>query len=261
MCIDIYDTGIGMSADQVPRAFEAFQLDSTRSSGLGLGLFRRQTGGRVARSSHRNQLRGRPRAIFSAGERRCCVTCPRQPRCRVGRVRNLRQRADVAPGVFAIYPPVVVAVLIGFGDIAVETDAGAYQGRAKPKGAWTHLRGRMEMICGFPAAITPTHLARSGCLTKVRVVQHYPKNGQGEGSSCRGAGWSRMSEADTRLAVRPRRSHIHSRSREMSRLAAVQQIRRERRDKGEINFKKLFQETICFSVLLPRRSDNRNLPA
>jgi two-component system, OmpR family, phosphate regulon sensor histidine kinase PhoR len=38
--IDIYDTGIGMSADQVPRAFEAFQrLDSTRSSGLGLGLF------------------------------------------------------------------------------------------------------------------------------------------------------------------------------------------------------------------------------
>jgi two-component system, OmpR family, phosphate regulon sensor histidine kinase PhoR len=40
MRIDIYDTGIGISADQVPRAFEAFQrLDSTRSSGLGLGLF------------------------------------------------------------------------------------------------------------------------------------------------------------------------------------------------------------------------------
>ena len=40
MRIDIYDTGIGMSADQLPRAFEAFQrLDSTRSSGLGLGLF------------------------------------------------------------------------------------------------------------------------------------------------------------------------------------------------------------------------------
>jgi signal transduction histidine kinase len=39
MRIDIYDTGIGMSADQLPRAFEAFQrLDSTRSSG-GLGLF------------------------------------------------------------------------------------------------------------------------------------------------------------------------------------------------------------------------------
>jgi signal transduction histidine kinase len=100
MCIDIYDTGIGMSADQLPRAFEAFQrLDSTRSSGLGLGTpeplcltvsklpFRRQTGRRVARSSHRNQLR---LAIFSAGERRP-VTCPRQPRCRVGRVRNLRQ--------------------------------------------------------------------------------------------------------------------------------------------------------------------------
>jgi two-component system, OmpR family, phosphate regulon sensor histidine kinase PhoR len=40
MRIDIYDTGIGVSADQVPRAFEAFQrLDSTKSSGLGLGLF------------------------------------------------------------------------------------------------------------------------------------------------------------------------------------------------------------------------------
>jgi two-component system phosphate regulon sensor histidine kinase PhoR len=40
MRIDIYDTGIGISPDQVPRAFEAFQqLDSTRSSGLGLGLF------------------------------------------------------------------------------------------------------------------------------------------------------------------------------------------------------------------------------
>ena len=36
--IDIYDTGIGISADQVPRAFEAFQrLNSTRSGGLGLG--------------------------------------------------------------------------------------------------------------------------------------------------------------------------------------------------------------------------------
>jgi two-component system phosphate regulon sensor histidine kinase PhoR len=40
MRIDIYDTGIGISADQVPRAFEAFQrLDTNRSSGLGLGLF------------------------------------------------------------------------------------------------------------------------------------------------------------------------------------------------------------------------------
>jgi two-component system, OmpR family, phosphate regulon sensor histidine kinase PhoR len=38
--IDIHDTGIGISADQLPRAFEAFQrLDSTKSSGLGLGLF------------------------------------------------------------------------------------------------------------------------------------------------------------------------------------------------------------------------------
>jgi two-component system, OmpR family, phosphate regulon sensor histidine kinase PhoR len=40
MRIDIYDTGIGMSADRLPRIFEAFQrLDSTRSDGLGLGLF------------------------------------------------------------------------------------------------------------------------------------------------------------------------------------------------------------------------------
>src|SRR4029077_16222261 len=38
--IDIYDTGIGMSADQLPRIFEAFQrLDSSNSNGLGLGLF------------------------------------------------------------------------------------------------------------------------------------------------------------------------------------------------------------------------------
>ena len=40
MRIDIYDTGIGISADQLPRVFEAFQrLDSNRSDGLGLGLF------------------------------------------------------------------------------------------------------------------------------------------------------------------------------------------------------------------------------
>jgi two-component system, OmpR family, phosphate regulon sensor histidine kinase PhoR len=40
MRIDICDTGIGMSADQLPRIFEPFQrLDSTRSNGLGLGLF------------------------------------------------------------------------------------------------------------------------------------------------------------------------------------------------------------------------------
>jgi two-component system, OmpR family, phosphate regulon sensor histidine kinase PhoR len=38
--IDIYDTGIGMSADQLPRIFEAFErLDSTKPDGLGLGLF------------------------------------------------------------------------------------------------------------------------------------------------------------------------------------------------------------------------------
>src|ERR1700731_2597883 len=40
MRIDVYDTGIGMSVDQLPRIFEAFQrLDSTNSNGLGLGLF------------------------------------------------------------------------------------------------------------------------------------------------------------------------------------------------------------------------------
>src|SRR3984957_9267338 len=40
MRIDIYDTGIGMSADELPRIFEAFQrLDSSRSDGLCLGLF------------------------------------------------------------------------------------------------------------------------------------------------------------------------------------------------------------------------------
>lgn len=40
MRIDIYDTGIGMSPDQLPRIFKAFQrLDSTRPDGLGLGLF------------------------------------------------------------------------------------------------------------------------------------------------------------------------------------------------------------------------------
>ena len=77
MRIDIYDTGIGMSADQLPQAFEAFQrLNSTRSERPGPRPFHRQTGRRIARSSHRSQLSGRPRlAIFSAGERRRCVRC------------------------------------------------------------------------------------------------------------------------------------------------------------------------------------------
>lgn len=38
--IDVYDTGLGMAPEQLPRIFEAFQrLDSTRPDGLGLGLF------------------------------------------------------------------------------------------------------------------------------------------------------------------------------------------------------------------------------
>lgn len=38
--IDVYDTGIGMAPEHLPRIFEAFQrLDSTRADGLGLGLF------------------------------------------------------------------------------------------------------------------------------------------------------------------------------------------------------------------------------
>ena len=67
---------------------------------------------------------------------------------------------------------------------------------------------------GGSRGLSYPHLARSSCLTKVKVVQHYPKNGQSnQGRSRRGAGWSRMSEADTRLAVRTRRSHIRSNSR------------------------------------------------
>jgi len=38
--VDIHDTGVGLSSDQLPRVFEAFQrVDSTESDGLGLGLF------------------------------------------------------------------------------------------------------------------------------------------------------------------------------------------------------------------------------
>jgi two-component system phosphate regulon sensor histidine kinase PhoR len=38
--IDIYDTGVGISAHQLPQMFQAFQrLDSTKPDGLGLGLF------------------------------------------------------------------------------------------------------------------------------------------------------------------------------------------------------------------------------
>ena len=38
--IDVYDTGIGITADQIPRVFEAFtRLDPTQRDGLGVGLF------------------------------------------------------------------------------------------------------------------------------------------------------------------------------------------------------------------------------
>ena len=38
--IDVYDNGIGVPSDQVPKAFEAFtRLDATRRDGLGIGLF------------------------------------------------------------------------------------------------------------------------------------------------------------------------------------------------------------------------------
>jgi signal transduction histidine kinase len=40
MRIDVYDTGIGMAPEQLPRIFEAFhRVDSTRGDGLGVGLF------------------------------------------------------------------------------------------------------------------------------------------------------------------------------------------------------------------------------
>jgi signal transduction histidine kinase len=38
--IDVYDTGIGIARDRMPRMFEAFtRLDPARCDGLGIGLF------------------------------------------------------------------------------------------------------------------------------------------------------------------------------------------------------------------------------
>ena len=38
--IDVYDTGVGIAPEYLPRIFDAFQrVDSTRADGLGIGLF------------------------------------------------------------------------------------------------------------------------------------------------------------------------------------------------------------------------------
>ena len=38
--IDVYDTGIGIPGEQMPKIFEAFsRLDTVRRDGLGIGLF------------------------------------------------------------------------------------------------------------------------------------------------------------------------------------------------------------------------------
>lgn len=38
--IDVYDTGIGIAPEQLPKIFDAFErLDSARCDGLGIGLF------------------------------------------------------------------------------------------------------------------------------------------------------------------------------------------------------------------------------
>ena len=40
ICIDVYDTGIGITGDQMPRMFEAFtRFEPARCDGLGIGLF------------------------------------------------------------------------------------------------------------------------------------------------------------------------------------------------------------------------------
>jgi signal transduction histidine kinase len=57
--IDVYDTGIGISPDHLPRIFDAFQrIDSTRPDGLGIGLFvvRRA----VHLLGHRVEVRSQP---------------------------------------------------------------------------------------------------------------------------------------------------------------------------------------------------------
>ena len=38
--IDVYDTGIGIPSEQIPRIFEAFtRLDAVQTGGFGIGLF------------------------------------------------------------------------------------------------------------------------------------------------------------------------------------------------------------------------------
>ena len=56
--VDVYDTGVGIAADQVPEVFEAFKrLDTSSQEGLGLGLYvvRRA----VALLGHRIEVRSR----------------------------------------------------------------------------------------------------------------------------------------------------------------------------------------------------------
>lgn len=69
--IDVYDTGIGISPEYLPRIFEAFQrVDSTRADGLGIGLFvvRRAVGLLGHRVEVRSETgRGSRFSVFARG--------------------------------------------------------------------------------------------------------------------------------------------------------------------------------------------------
>jgi two-component system, OmpR family, phosphate regulon sensor histidine kinase PhoR len=56
--IDVYDTGVGIAPEHLPRIFDAFQrVDSTRADGLGIGLFVVRRG--VALLGHRIEVHSR----------------------------------------------------------------------------------------------------------------------------------------------------------------------------------------------------------